>query len=199
MSRLHRQTLRGVIRDGNSIPPIDSLSRSDWNGVTGHDTEFTIALLCKTGRGFWLNDASPDATLKAKQDCWSRQSRKHRQPMSNLYVWFNAAEGVFWILVGGFVWLRIPRQNSRQTRSVWIAAIAFVSFGVSDWIECRYERMIPLWLWGWKTLCGAALLVARYEWRGWSTFRVTDREFLFGLFCLASVFGLIVLQRAIGV
>lgn len=114
------------------------------------------------------------------------------------YVLFNACEGALWMIAAGVLAGRAPRSGPRQEQAVRVATVALLMFGVSDWLECRYEARIPLWLWGFKVACGVALLVARFQWRGWNQFRISDREVLFGLFCLMCVAGLIVLQRSVG-
>jgi hypothetical protein len=112
------------------------------------------------------------------------------------YEGFNVVEAVLWWIVAYVIYRRAPRESLQQRLAVLLAIVAFVAFGISDLLEAR-EGFMPLWLWGFKCLCGAAILAARYTWRGWSTFRWTDREFLFGLGCLMAVIALITLQLSV--
>lgn len=121
-------------------------------------------------------------------DVWNR---------SSWYVQFNLLEGLFWMMVAAVIALRVPAGTFQQRFAVLLAALAFVVFGVTDWLESRYEAKIPLWLWALKIACGCTVLAARYTWRGWHTFRWRDRELGFGVFCLMSVFALIWLQSVL--
>lgn len=116
----------------------------------------------------------------------------------NWYESFNLAEACLWVLVAAVIVIRAPRKSRQQRWGVFLGAVSFVAFGLTDVIEARHQGSIPLWLWGFKILCGVGILSARYTWRGWSTFRWRDREFLFGLGCLIAVIAVIVLQFQIG-
>lgn len=107
------------------------------------------------------------------------------------YVQFNAAEGVLWMLIAAFVATNVPCSTPQQRWSTRLGAAAFVLFGLTDWLECRYEGLIPLWLWAAKIGCGAVLLIARYGWKGWRTFRWNDREVVFAAGCLVAVLAII--------
>jgi hypothetical protein len=113
----------------------------------------------------------------------------------NWYNTFNAVEACLWGLVAVVIPLKASRDSAQQRIGVWLASAGFVAFGVTDLLEIGRQGAIPLWLWGFKIACGVSILVARYTWRGWNTFRWRDREVLFGLFCLASALALILLQR----
>ncbi len=114
------------------------------------------------------------------------------------YVRFNAVEGLLWVVVAVFVAVRTPAVNLQQRWEARCGSLAFALFGTTDWLECRYEAMIPLWLWSLKIACGSAIFASRYTWRGWDRFRFRDREVLFGVFCLTCVAALIWLQRRVG-
>ena len=75
----------------------------------------------------------------------------------------------------------------QQRGAVALGSAAFLAFGGTDLLEIGCAGRLPSWLWGLKIACGCAILVARYTYRGWRTFRWTDREFLFGLALLAGV------------
>lgn len=111
------------------------------------------------------------------------------------YRLFNLTEAVLWWIVAVVIFLKVPRDNRQQRWGAMLAVVAFAAFGVTDLLESSQERGIPLWLWGFKILCGVGIFSARYTWLGWSRFRWTDREFLFGLGCLVAVIVLIVLQH----
>ncbi len=114
------------------------------------------------------------------------------------YQAFNLIEAGLWFVVAMVIAIRAPRATRQQFRGVILATVSFSLFGVTDILEAFHEGFIPLWLWGMKCLCGVGILSSRYTWRGWNTFRWRDREFLFGLFCLAAVVILIVLQHRQG-
>lgn len=113
------------------------------------------------------------------------------------YKVFNLTEAVLWWLVAVVICFRCPRHTHQQRWGVALGVAAFIAFGFTDVIEAYHEAGIPLWLWGFKILCGIGILSARYTWRGWSSFRWKDREFLFGLACLAAVIVVMLLQQQI--
>lgn len=113
------------------------------------------------------------------------------------YIVFNAAEGLLWMTVALAIWIRCPVENRQQLWAVRLGSLAFAVFGVTDWMECSFEGRIPPWLWCLKVACGAAILAARYTWRGWNSFRFRDREVLFAMFCLIAVAGLMWLQAVV--
>ncbi len=116
----------------------------------------------------------------------------------NWYQTFNAVEAFLWAVVASVIALRAKRENNQQCFAVALGCIAFLAFGVSDLLEIAHQAEIPWWLWIMKIACGTAILTARYTWVGWSKFRWTDREFLFGLALLAATIMVIVLQVEVG-
>jgi hypothetical protein len=117
-------------------------------------------------------------------------------PMS-WYQAFNLVEALLWWLVAVAISFKVPRATSQQRWGAILGVVAFFAFGITDVIEANHERWIPLWLWGFKCLCGVGILSARYTWLGWSQFHWKDREFLFGLCCLIAVIVLVMLQRQV--
>ena len=115
----------------------------------------------------------------------------------NWYQTFNTVEGVLWWVVAGVILARTPQETPQQRCGARLAVGAFLAFGLSDFLEASQQGAIPLWLWGIKVLCGCAILAARYTWLGWSRFRWTDREILFGLGCLFAVVLLVVFQPTV--
>lgn len=103
-----------------------------------------------------------------------------------LYDGFQLVEGMLWWGVAGVLLTRTG-ETPRRRRALNAAAGAFVLFGVTDWLEMGQAGRLPAWLWGTKIACGAAILRARYEWRGWEVLRWSDREILFAAVCLAGV------------
>lgn len=113
------------------------------------------------------------------------------------YRGFNLTEAVIWWGVSLVIYLKVPRNTPQQHWGAIHGSIAFLAFGITDVIEAFHEHWIPLWLWAFKILCGLGILCSRYKWLGWSRFRWTDREFLFGLACLIAAIMLILLQHKI--
>jgi hypothetical protein len=112
----------------------------------------------------------------------------------NWYDTFNAIEAGLWGMVAAVILCRTASSTRQQRGAVVLAGLSFVTFGVTDLLEIGTDGLMPLWLWGCKVACGAAILSARYTWLGWDRFRWRDREVLFGLACLVAVVVLIVLQ-----
>jgi hypothetical protein len=110
------------------------------------------------------------------------------------YQAFNLAEAVLWWCAAMVIVCRVPCASLQQRGAVVLGGISFIAFGVTDVLEATHEHWIPLWLWGFKVLCGVGIFSARYTWRGWNRFRWSDREFLFGLGCLIAVMMLVWLQ-----
>lgn len=112
-------------------------------------------------------------------------------------VWydrFNLIEAVLWVLVALAVLFRSSPATPQQRWGVALGGAAFVVFGGTDLLEIGCAGFVPLWLWGLKIACGCAIFAARYLYRGWQTFRWTDREFLFGMAMLAAVGVVIAVQ-----
>jgi hypothetical protein len=114
------------------------------------------------------------------------------------YVQFNALEGLLWMAVAVIVAVRTPVASVQQRWAARCGVFGFALFGASDWLECRHEAHIPLWLWAMKIASGGVIFAARYTWLGWDRFRCRDREVLFGVFCLICVVALIWFQRRVG-
>ena len=110
-----------------------------------------------------------------------------------LYDAFNVVEGLLWWSVAGVLLRRREGEGGCQ-RAARVGAAAFFAFGVTDWLEVGTSGRIPAWLWGMKITCGAAILWARYESRGWRSLRWYDREILFAAFCLGGVAVAVTLQ-----
>lgn len=115
----------------------------------------------------------------------------------SLYDWFNFTEAWLWWGVAVFLMWKVTASTAQQLWAIRIGSVGFVFFGVTDLLEIGTAGRVPLSLWGVKIICGSIILSARYTWRGWRTFRWKDREFLFGIFSLLSVCGLILLQSMV--
>jgi hypothetical protein len=111
------------------------------------------------------------------------------------YDRFNLVEACLWGLVALVIPFRARAADLQQRAAVVLASVAFLAFGGTDLLEIGCAGHIPGWLWGLKIACGAAIVAARYTYRGWRTFRWRDREFLFALALLAAVIAVIGLQR----
>jgi hypothetical protein len=112
-------------------------------------------------------------------------------------VWydrFNLIEAGLWVVVALAILFRARPATRQQCWAVAVAGIAFVVFGGTDLLEIGCAGFVPGWLWGLKIACGATILAARYAYRGWRTWRWTDREFLFGLAMLLAVGVVIAVQ-----
>jgi hypothetical protein len=114
--------------------------------------------------------------------------------LMNWYDTFNAIEAALWAIVAIVIPLKATPTCGRQRFAIALASITFIAFGVSDLFEIGKDGNLPMWLWGYKVSCGIFIFSARFTWRGWSSFRLSDREVLFGLFCLIAVSVLILLQ-----
>lgn len=115
--------------------------------------------------------------------------------MLSIYGLFNSVEAILWLVVAAVVQGTGSGECPRRRFARRVGAVAFVFFGGSDLAEVFHEGNIPMWLWTWKITCGIAIFYARYQWRGWQTFRFSDREFLFGCFCMIAVVLLMLLQQ----
>ena len=113
------------------------------------------------------------------------------------YDRFNLLEAGLWVVVAVAI-LFCARPVTRQQRwAVAIAGVAFLVFGLTDLLEIGCAGFVPGWLWGLKIGCGGVILAARYAYRGWGTWRWTDREFLFGVAILVAVMVVIAVQRRV--
>ena len=110
------------------------------------------------------------------------------------YDRFNLLEAGLWVVVALAILFRARLETHQQRWGVAVAGITFVVFGVTDLLEIGSAGFVPGWLWSLKIVCGAVILAARYAYRGWRTWRWTDREFLFGVAMLVAVGVVIVVQ-----
>jgi hypothetical protein len=108
-----------------------------------------------------------------------------------IYKNFNYAEGIIWLVVALAIPFLFPRISNNQKLGIGIASLGFIAFGISDLIEASVQNEIPTWLLAYKIFCGAMMLSGRYTYIGWNKFSIKDRYFLFGLFCLIAVIGII--------
>ncbi len=113
------------------------------------------------------------------------------------YSLFNNIEGLLWLFVAGFVFVKTPYSTRQQQLSINLATLGFLAFGLTDFLEANYEAHVPLWLYALKISCGTAIFISRYTWKSWNRFRFTDREFLFAIFCLAAVTAIIIYQQSL--
>lgn len=100
---------------------------------------------------------------------------------------FNYLEGFLWLGVAVVLGLTLKPSGKSQRSARWLAVMAFVIFGVSDWLEARSTGAPPLWLYALKIACGAAIFASRFFWLGWRQWHWKHPQFLFGLFCLIAV------------
>ncbi len=71
----------------------------------------------------------------------------------------NQIEGVFWIVIAAAVLVAGIRAGGRMRTLAVVAAVLFVLFGVSDFIEATTGAWWrPWWLLVWKGLCLLGLL-----------------------------------------
>lgn len=115
----------------------------------------------------------------------------------NWYDAFNTLEGVLWVGVAITLIVRVPCDTPQRVWAVAVASVAFVVFGVSDWLEVDCDGRLPLWLWGLKITCGVVIFVCRFTWSGWQHARLQSRELHFGLFCLIAVLAIMALQASL--
>lgn len=115
----------------------------------------------------------------------------------SIYDTFNFVEGLLWWGVALLLARKATDTPPHARRPLVVAALAFVLFGITDWLEPGRAGRLPLWLWALKVICGVAILWARYEWRGWRTMRWHDRELLFSAGCLLGVATAMMLQATL--
>jgi multisubunit Na+/H+ antiporter MnhE subunit len=72
---------------------------------------------------------------------WWRYEPSGLSTFSTIYHWFNLAEGVVWCVIALFVFRRYLK--SRKSKVEIVYAIAFVTFGLSDFIE---SEILTGWL-----------------------------------------------------
>ena len=98
---------------------------------------------------------------------------------------FNRVEAFVWFSTAFALPFVVRPALRKQCVTVFAAFFGFVLFGITDLLEAGAVGKIPAWLWGFKITCAAFLLACRFNFIGWRKFKLTDRWFLFGLFCLA--------------
>lgn len=116
--------------------------------------------------------------------------------MSDLHTFtsqFNRIEAIVWFLVALGLPFVIKSESRKQRLSVFAASFGFILFGITDLLEAAIDGVIPAWLWAFKISCATLLLACRFFYIGWRNFRLNDKWFLFGLYCLAASVVLIVL------
>jgi hypothetical protein len=108
-----------------------------------------------------------------------------------IYNTFNQVEGFIWIAVALMLPVVFKPQTKQRKWGVGIASFGLVLFGISDFLEVSIHGEIPVVLLVYKIACGAIILSGRHTYLGWKQFSPWDRYFLFGLFCLIAVSGII--------
>ncbi len=115
-----------------------------------------------------------------------------------IYKNFNYVEGTIWFLIAlGLPYFIKPLAKEKKL-AIGIASLGFVAFGISDFLEATHQGEIPLGLLVFKIVCGAVILSGRFTYVGWKEFRLTDRYFLFSLFCLIAVLGIVAVRMYFG-
>jgi len=89
--------------------------------------------------------------------------------------------------VAVFLVCRVTPATRGQRVALWGAAVTFVVFGISDWLEAGLQGRVPLWLYAMKIACGTALLICRFTWLGWQHWHWRRREVVFATLCLIAV------------
>ena len=112
-----------------------------------------------------------------------------------MYSGFNFVEGVLWIAFAIGIPIVIDTSTPSRKRSVALASIGFVFFAASDFSEAWIGGEIPVWLWILKITSGLMILSSRFFYVGWQRFKLNDRYFLFGLFCMIAVAAVIIFQN----
>ncbi len=78
--------------------------------------------------------------------------------IDNLIRYGNLIEGFFWIFIGVCFAAALLKPGRRRTKI--IAAINFIVFGCSDFVEFYTGAWWqPKWLMLWKGLCGAVMVL----------------------------------------
>lgn len=115
-----------------------------------------------------------------------------------IYEWFNRVEGIAWFAIAVALPFVIKTVSGRQKITVLAASLAFVLFGISDFLEAPTHGRLPLWLWAYKIGCAVFILGCRYNFVGWNKMCWNDRYSIFGMSCFAASLGAIVLQHLLG-
>ncbi|MES2981693.1 MAG: hypothetical protein V4727_05205 [Verrucomicrobiota bacterium] len=115
-----------------------------------------------------------------------------------IYKSFNYVEGAIWFLVALGLPIFIKPTTTQKKLAIGIASVGFIAFGTSDFLEAAHQGEITIGLLAFKIFCGAVILCGRFTYIGWKEFKLTDRYFLFGLFCLIAVLGIIAVKMYFG-
>jgi hypothetical protein len=76
-----------------------------------------------------------------------------------LHEWFNLGEGILWVAIGGALLISIAFYRN-HLRLRFVAALSFVLFGVSDFVEMQTGSWWePTWLLVLKAVCVSSLAV----------------------------------------
>lgn len=79
-----------------------------------------------------------------------------------LYAFFNIAEGCLWIATAFYLIAFRKRFKPEKTFWVLLAAPAFLTFAISDFLEApHYGESLPNWLWYMKLVAGFIILLSR--------------------------------------
>jgi hypothetical protein len=77
-----------------------------------------------------------------------------------LHEWFNLGEGILWITIGTALLISVTFYHARWLRLRIVAALAFVLFGISDFIEMQTGSWWkPIWLLAIKACCVISLAI----------------------------------------
>ncbi|MGJ8725732.1 MAG: hypothetical protein ACSHYB_14320 [Roseibacillus sp.] len=104
----------------------------------------------------------------------------------HLYSFFNLAEGCLWIATAFY--LIAFRERFKPEKRFWVllAAPAFVTFAVSDFLEApRYAADLPTWLWVTKIIAGFIIFLCRVVYLGSNQKRAVTETVVFGLLLLS--------------
>ena len=105
----------------------------------------------------------------------------------NAYETFNYFECVAWVSIALVLPFWFRRCSAEKRVFILRAALTFVLFGISDYLEAPTHGRLPAWLWTWKIVCATYLLRCRYNYTGRENFRWFDRTNIFALACFAAV------------
>jgi hypothetical protein len=103
------------------------------------------------------------------------------------YEIFNYFECAAWITIGFVLPIWFRRCPPERRGVIYRAALTFVVFGVSDYLEAPTHGRLPAWLWAWKILCAFYLLRCRYVYIGKERFRWVERTNIFAFGCFLAV------------
>lgn len=104
---------------------------------------------------------------------------------SQIYAFFNIAEGCLWIATAFF--LVLSRKRFKPEKEFWVllAAPAFLAFAISDFLEApRYAIQLPHWLWAIKLSAGFIIFLCRVVYLGSAHKRAVTETVMLGLLLL---------------